>query len=67
MMAKQQWYMIFMNGEPLIPANTDSITDYITAETVLDFLELVNPSEHLTIEEVELHDVDLSSLGGDYE
>ena len=67
MSTKQQWYMIFMNGEPLIPANTDSITDYMTAETVLDFLELVCPSECLTIQEVELHDVDISSLGGDYE
>lgn len=55
----QRWYMIFMNGEPLIAENTDSITDYLTAEVVADFLQLVNPSQLFTIEEVELKPLDV--------
>lgn len=59
---EQQWYMIFMNGEPLIAENTDSITDYLTAEVVIDFLRLVNPYQLFTIEEVELKPMDLNDI-----
>lgn len=59
---EQQWYMIFMNGEPLVAENTDSIMDYITAEVAIDFLRLVNPYQLFTIEEVELKPMDLNDI-----
>lgn len=59
---EQQWYMVFMNGEPLIAENTDSITDYLTAEVVIDFLRLVNPEQQFTIEEVELMPIDVNDV-----
>jgi len=58
----QRWYMIFLNGEPLIAEHTDSITDYLTAEVVIDFLRLVNPERLFTIEEVELKPLDIKDL-----
>ena len=36
-------YFVVMNNEPIQPANTDIFMDYWTAETVVEFLQAVNP------------------------
>jgi hypothetical protein len=42
-------YFVAMNGEPIQPANTDIVMDYWTAETVVEFLQAVNPNQVFSI------------------
>lgn len=42
-------YFVAMNGEPIHPANTDIFMDYWTAETVVEFLQAVNPNQVFSI------------------
>lgn len=55
------WYMILLNDEPLIPEHIDSIMDYWTAETVLEFVRLIDPSKELIIQKVSLIDTEQAS------
>lgn len=55
------WYMILLNDEPLIPEHIDSIMDYWTAETVLEFMKLIDPSKELIIQKVSLIDTEQAS------
>lgn len=55
------WYMILLNDEPLIPEHIDSIMDYWTAETVLEFVKLIDPSKELIIQKVSLIDTEQAS------
>ena len=43
------FYFVMMNGEPIHPANTDIFMDYWTAETVVEFLQAVNPNQVFSI------------------
>lgn len=43
------FYFVMMNGEPIQPANTDIFMDYWTAETVVEFLQAVNPNQVFSI------------------
>ena len=43
------FYFVMMNGEPIQPANTDIFMDYWTAETVVEFLQDVNPNKVFSI------------------
>ena len=52
------WYMILLDDEPLIPEHIDSIMDYWTAETVLEFVRLIDPSKDLIIQKVSLIDTE---------
>ena len=42
-------YFVAMNGEPIQQANTDIVMDYWTAETVVEFLQAVNPNQVFSI------------------
>lgn len=42
-------YFVVMNDEPIQPANTDMLMDYWTAETVVEFLQAVNPNQVFSI------------------
>lgn len=42
-------YFVVMNDEPIQPANTDIVMDYWTAETVVEFLQAVNPNQVFSI------------------
>ena len=55
------WYMILLDDEPLIPEHIDSIMDYWTAETVLEFVRLIDPSKELIIQKVSLIDTEQAS------
>lgn len=55
------WYMILLNDEPLIPEHIDSIMDYWTAETVLEFMKLIDPSKELIVQKVSLIDTEQAS------
>lgn len=44
------FYFVMMNGEPIQPANIDMVMDYWTAETVVEFLQAVNPDQVFSIE-----------------
>ena len=55
------WYMILLDDEPLIPKHIDSIMDYWTAETVLEFVRLIDPSKELIIQKVSLIDTEQAS------
>ena len=55
------WYMILLDDEPLIPEHIDSIMDYWTAETVLEFMKLIDPSKELIIQKVSLIDTEQAS------
>lgn len=55
------WYMILLNDEPLIPEHIDSIMDYWTAETVIEFVKLIDPSKELIIQKVSLIDTEQAS------
>lgn len=55
------WYMILLNDEPLIPEHIDSIMDYWTAETVLEFVRLIDPSKELIIQRVSFIDTEQAS------
>ena len=46
------WYMILLDDEPLIPEHIDSIMDYWTAETVADFIEALNLDIEISIKQV---------------
>lgn len=52
------WYMILLNDEPLISEHIDSIMDYWTAETVLEFVRLIDPSKELIIQKVSFIDTE---------
>ena len=43
------FYFVVFNGEPIQPANTDIVMDYWTAETVVEFLQAVNPNQVFSI------------------
>ena len=43
------FYFVMMNDEPIQPANTDIFMDYWTAETVVEFLQDVNPNQVFSI------------------
>ena len=43
------FYFVMMNDEPIQPANTDIFMDYWTAETVVEFLQAVNPNQVFSI------------------
>lgn len=58
------WYMILLNDEPLIPEHIDSIMDYWTAETVLEFVRLIDPSKELIIQKVSFIDTEQTKKGG---
>ena len=55
------WYMILLDDEPLIPKHIDSIMDYWTAETVLEFARLIDPSKELIIQKVSFIDTEQAS------
>ena len=55
------WYMILLDDEPLIPEHIDSIMDYWTAETVLEFMKLIDPSKELIIQKVGFIDTEQAS------
>ena len=55
------WYMILLDDEPLIPEHIDSIMDYWTAETVLEFVRLIDPSKELIIQNVSFIDTEQAS------
>ena len=55
------WYMILLDDEPLIPEHIDSIMDYWTAETVLEFMKLIDPSKELIIQKVSFIDTEQTS------
>ena len=55
------WYMILLDDEPLIPEHIDSIMDYWTAETVLEFMKLIDPSKELIIQKVSFIDTEQAS------
>lgn len=58
---QNDWYMILLNDEPLIPEHIDSIMDYWTAETVLEFARLIDPSKELIIQKVSFIDTEQAS------
>lgn len=58
------WYMILLDDEPLIPEHIDSIMDYWTAETVLEFVRLIDPSKELIIQKVSFIDTEQTKKGG---
>lgn len=58
------WYMILLDDEPLIPGHIDSIMDYWTAETVLEFVRLIDPSKELIIQKVSFIDTEQTKKGG---
>lgn len=58
------WYMILLDDEPLIPEHIDSIMDYWTAETVLEFVRLIDPSKDLIIQKVSFIDTEQTKKGG---
>ena len=58
------WYMILLDDEPLIPEHIDSIMDYWTAETVLEFMKLIDPSKELIIQKVSFIDTEQASSEG---
>ena len=43
------FYFVVFNGEPIQPANTNIVMDYWTAETVVEFLQAVNPNQVFSI------------------
>lgn len=55
------WYMILLDDEPLIPKHIDSIMDYWTAETVLEFARLIDSSKELIIQKVSFIDTEQAS------
>ena len=58
------WYMILLDDEPLIPEHIDSIMDYWTAETVLEFVRLIDPSKELIIQKVSFIDTEQTKKAG---
>ena len=58
------WYMILLDDEPLIPEHIDSIMDYWTAETVLEFVKLIDPNKELIIQKVSFIDTEQTKKGG---
>lgn len=58
------WYMILLDDEPLILEHIDSIMDYWTAETVLEFVRLIDPSKELIIQKVSFIDTEQTKKGG---
>lgn len=58
------WYMILLDDEPLIPEHIDSIMDYWIAETVLEFVRLIDPSKELIIQKVSFIDTEQTKKGG---
>ena len=51
------FYMIFADGEPVIPDDFDFVLDCWTAEAVQIFLEHVNPDKLITVERAELRPI----------
>ena len=58
------WYMILLDDEPLIPEHIDSMMDYWTAETVLEFVRLIDPSKELIIQKVSFIDTEQTKKAG---
>lgn len=48
------FYMIFADGEPVIPDDFDFVLDCWTAEAVQVFIEAVNPDKVVSIEPANL-------------
>lgn len=57
-------YIVLCNGEAIIPEFTDCILDYWTAETVLEFVRLIDPSKELIIQKVSFIDTEQTKKGG---
>lgn len=57
------WYMILLDDEPLTPEYIDSIMDYWTAETVIEFVRLIDPSKELIIQKVSFIDTEQTKKG----
>ena len=52
------FYIVTVDGEPVIPDDFDFVMDAWTAEAVQVFLEAVNPSRVISIEPAELMPID---------
>lgn len=48
------FYIVTVDGEPVIPADFDFVMDCWTAEAVQVFIEAVNPDKVVSIEPAEL-------------
>lgn len=57
-------YIVLCNGEAILPEFTDCILDYWTAETVLEFVRLIDPSKELIIQKVSFIDTEQTKKGG---
>lgn len=57
-------YIVLCNGEAILPEFTDCILDYWTAETVLEFVRLIDPSKEMIIQKVSFIDTEQTKKGG---
>lgn len=57
-------YIVLCNGEAIIPEFTDCILDYWTAETMLEFVRLIDPSKELIIQKVSFIDTEQTKKRG---
>ena len=57
-------YIVLCNGEAILAEFTDCILDYWTAETVLEFVRLIDPSKELIIQKVSFIDTEQTKKGG---
>lgn len=59
------FYVIEVNGEIVIPDCFDFVMDYWTAEAVQVFIQAINPKLEVTIQEAYLTDLDEPIGGGE--
>lgn len=61
------FYVIVINNELVVPDCFDFVMDYWTAETVQAFIQTINNELDVTIEKAQFTDMGGLSIGGDYE
>lgn len=59
-----EFYVIAVNGEVIIPDCFDFVMDCWVAEAVQVFIQTVNPKLDVSIQKAYLTDIDKSDLGG---
>nr|WP_241878035.1 hypothetical protein [Psychrobacter sp. PraFG1]UNK04448.1 hypothetical protein MN210_08870 [Psychrobacter sp. PraFG1] len=53
---QDDWYMIYIDDEPLIAEHADSIMRYWQAETIVEFINALNLEKQVSIRHVILFD-----------